>query len=82
MDWNKIDVDVRNSAYYNVFKIKFIRLELNQVFNVDSSEGLKFITRIRFDLSTWLIINLGATFKIAFPSALITITQEKLSLKK
>ena len=31
--------------------LKFIRLELNQVFNVESSEGLKFLTGIRLGLS-------------------------------
>ena len=30
---------------------KFTRPEPNQVFNVDSSEGLKFLTRIRLGLS-------------------------------
>ena len=50
MEWNKIDVNIRNSTSCNVFKrviLKFIRLEPNQVFNVESSEGLKFFTRIR-----------------------------------
>ena len=31
--------------------LKFIRPELSQVFNVDSSERLKFLTRIRRGLS-------------------------------
>ena len=50
MEWNKNDVNIGNSASYNVFKrviLKFIRPEPNEVFNVDSSEGLKFLTRIR-----------------------------------
>ena len=54
MEWNKIDVNIRNSASCNVFKrviLKFIRPEPNQVFNFDSSEGLKFITKIRLGLS-------------------------------
>ena len=54
MDWNKIDVNIRNSASCNVFEkviLKFIRPETNQVFNVDSSKGLKFLTRIRLGLS-------------------------------
>ena len=52
MDWNKIYVNIRNSASCNIFEkviLKFIRPETNQVFNVDSSEGLKFLTRIRLD---------------------------------
>ena len=54
MEWNKIDVNIPNSASCNVFKRlkpKLIRPEPNQVFNVDSSEGLKFLTRIRLGLS-------------------------------
>ena len=54
MEWNKIDVNIRNSASCNAFKtviLKFIRPEPSQVFNVESSEGLKFLTRIRLGLS-------------------------------
>ena len=54
MEWNKIDVNIRNSTSCNVFKrviLKFIRPEPNQVFNVESYEGLKFLTRIRLGLS-------------------------------
>ena len=54
LEWNKLDVHIRNSTYCKGFKrvmLKFIRLEPNQVFNVDSSEGLKFPTRIRLGLS-------------------------------
>ena len=54
LEWNKLDVNIRNSASCNVFKrviLKFTRPEPNQVFNVDSSEGLKFLTRIRLGLS-------------------------------
>ena len=54
MEWNKIDVNIRNSTPCNVFKrviLKFIRPEPNQVFNVDGSEGLKFLTRIRLGLN-------------------------------
>ena len=50
IEWNKIDVHIRNSGSCNVFYriiLKFIRPELNQVFNVDSSEGLKFLARTR-----------------------------------
>ena len=53
MEWNKIDIKIRNSASWNIFKraiLKFIRPEPNQVFNVDISEGLKFLTRIRLGL--------------------------------
>ena len=45
---------IRNSASCNDFKrviLKFTRPEPNQVFNVDNSEGLKFLTSIRLGLS-------------------------------
>ena len=54
LEWNKLDVNIRNSASCNVFKrviLKFTRPEPNQVFHVYSSEGLKFLTRIRLGLS-------------------------------
>ena len=52
MEWNKIDVNMRNFASSDVFKrviLTFMRPEPNQVFNVESSEGLKFFTRISLD---------------------------------
>ena len=54
LEWNKLDVNICNSASCNVFKsviLKFTRPEPNQVFNVDSSEGLKFLTKIRLGSS-------------------------------
>ena len=57
MEWNKIDVNNRYSAFCNVFKkviLKFIRPELNQVFNVGSSDGLNFPTRMTLGLSPLL----------------------------
>ena len=54
MESNKIDVNIRNSVSCNVFNkviLKFIRPEPNQVFNVDSSEGLELLTRPRLGLS-------------------------------
>ena len=50
IEWNKNDVNIRNSAFCNVFMkviLKLIRPKPNQVFNIDSSEGLKLLTRIR-----------------------------------
>ena len=42
MEWNKIDVNIRNSATCDAFTrviLKFIRPKPNQVFNADSSKG-------------------------------------------
>ena len=54
MEWHKIDVNIGNSTSGNVFERvipKFIRPKPNEVFNVDNSEGLKFLTRIRLGVS-------------------------------
>ena len=40
MEWNKIDVNIRNPTSFNVFKrviLEFIRPEPNQVFNVEKN---------------------------------------------
>ena len=47
MEWEKIDVNIRNSVSCNILMkiiLKFIRPEPNRVFNVGSTEGLKFLT--------------------------------------
>ena len=54
IEWSKIDVNIRNLDSCNDFKnvvLKFIRPEPNQVLNFVSSEGLKFLTRVRLGLS-------------------------------
>ena len=54
LEWNKFDVNILYSASCDVFKRvipKFIRPEPIQMFNVDISEGSKFLTRIRLGLS-------------------------------
>ena len=59
MGWSKTDLkSVHNniciSAYCNAFKnviLNLIRFELNHAFNVDSCEGLKFLTRLTLRLS-------------------------------
>ena len=52
MEW--IKVNICHSASYNVFNkviLKIIRPEPNQVFNVDSTKELKFLTRTILRLS-------------------------------
>ena len=46
MKWNKIDVNIRN-----ILKEGILKSEPNQMFNVDCSKELKFLTRIRLGLS-------------------------------
>ena len=45
IEWNKTDVNIRNSDSWNDFKrliLKFIQLEPNQVFNVDSRVKISY----------------------------------------
>ena len=51
MKWNKIDVNICNSGFFKRVILILIRPEPNQVFDIESTEGLKFLTRIRFGLS-------------------------------
>ena len=54
LEWNKLDVNFCNLVSCYVFErvvLKFIRPERSEVFNVDSGEGLTFLTRIRLGLS-------------------------------
>ena len=54
LEWDKHEVNIRNQTLFNVFKrviLNFTILEPNQIFNVDSSEGLELLTRIRIGLS-------------------------------
>ena len=65
MEWNNLGVDIRNSAYvFNKIILKLIRPEINQVFRVDISEGLKFLPEDLHSV-TYLPINSGTIFKIA-----------------
>ena len=98
MEWEKIDINIRNSALCNVFQkiiLKFIRHEPNQVFNVVSSDWLKFVTRRRLGLSHLADLKFRHNFFSFIVAAsrlklqpissfivLITIVQDKLSLKK
>ena len=53
MAWNKIYVNIGHHSVCNVFKrviLKFIRPERNEVFNVDNSEWIKFLTGTRLRL--------------------------------
>ena len=53
MEWNKLDVNICNSAFCDVFKtviLKFTTPEPNKVFNADSTEGLKSLTRTGLEL--------------------------------
>ena len=53
-EWNKLDLDVRNSPSYLTFKKKvlnFIRPRSNDVFSVSHPKGLNFLTNLRVGFS-------------------------------
>ena len=53
-EWNKLDHGLRKAESLSVFKtniLKFIRPPPNSVYNCNNSKGLKFIIRLRLDLS-------------------------------
>ena len=59
MKWNNLNVEC------NIFKkilLKFIRPEPNQVSNVDSMEGLTFLTRIRLEMKHLTVHKFRHTF--------------------
>ena len=54
LEWNKLDVSLRNSASYNVFKnsiLKSIRLSPNKIFQCHNPKGIKLVIRLRLGLS-------------------------------
>ena len=52
--WNKLDLNIRNSESFNIFKeslLKFISLFGSSVFNYHNPRGFKLLTRLRLGLS-------------------------------
>ena len=49
-EWNKLDLDIRNSASLNTFKKKllnFIRPSVNSILDIHNPLGIKLLTRLR-----------------------------------
>ena len=54
LEWNKLDLALRNSASCSVFKnsiLKFIRAFPNKIFQFHNPKGIKLITRLRLGIS-------------------------------
>ena len=54
IEWNNLDIDIRNSESYAIFKksiLRFIRPSENPIFNCLNSGGIKLITRLRLGFS-------------------------------
>ena len=52
-EWNKLDLNIRNSASLNTFKKKllnFIRPCVNSIFDIHNLLGIKILTRLRLGL--------------------------------
>ena len=53
-EWNRLDMNIRNSSSINVFKkelLRFIRPEPNCTYNINDIKGLKLLTILRLGLS-------------------------------
>ena len=53
-EWNKLDLEIRNSASLEIFKkhlLNFIRPNSNNAFNKNNPLGLKLLTRLRIGCS-------------------------------
>ena len=54
IEWNKLDPEIRNSASFHSFKeriLKFIRPAPNSIFQCHNPKGIKYLTRLRVNLS-------------------------------
>ena len=54
IEWNKLDLNIRNSENLFIFKkklLKFIRPSGNSVFKCPNPEGIKLLTKLRLGLS-------------------------------
>ena len=54
LEWNKLDIDMRNSTSINIFKkslLQFVRPSPKSLFNCHSPEGIKHEIRSRLGLS-------------------------------
>ena len=54
IEWNNLHLNLRNSDTYEIFKnaiLKFIRPSPNSVFECHNPQRIKFLTRLRLDLS-------------------------------
>ena len=54
LEWNKLDLNIRNSESLNTFKkmiLNFIRSCANNVFDIHNPLGINLLTRLRLDLS-------------------------------
>ena len=54
IEWNKLDLNIRNSENLFIFKkklLKFIRPSGNSIFRCHNPKGIKLLTRLRLGLS-------------------------------
>ena len=66
IEWNKLDPAIQNSASFNSFKesiFKFIRPAPNNIFQCHILKGIKYLTRLWVDFSTFVTPNSSTHFK-------------------
>ena len=66
-EWNKLDLEIRNSASLEIFKkhlLNFIRPNSSNVFKINNPLVLNLLTRLRIGFSHLKNINLNTIFKI------------------
>ena len=66
IEWNKLDLNIRNSESLNIFKktlLNFSRSSENTVFNCHNPKGVKLLTRLRLGLSHLREHNLKHSFQ-------------------
>ena len=54
IEWNKLDLNIRNSESLNIFKktlLNILRPSVSTVFNCHNPKGVKLLTRLRLGLS-------------------------------
>ena len=81
-EWNDLSVEIWKSVPHEVFKnqlLKFLRPNLNSLFNVSDSLGIKLLTRLRLSLShLWKQIQPG--FSGHYKSALFLQFRSRVNM--
>ena len=54
IEWNKLDINLRNVKSFQIFRNSLLKIRRpiqNSIFNVHDPVGIKYLTRLRLDLS-------------------------------
>ena len=84
-EWNKHDLNIRNSASLNAFKKKrlnFIWPSVNSIFDIHNPLGIKLLTRLRLGLSPLHVPKILSQQCISFSTAQISVSLDKPFFRK